>query len=56
MKTDSVPTQWLLDNLKTDYKVIYVGDASMHRRSGHVRNPVPWVFVWTDQYAGSVMK
>ena len=29
LKTDSVPTQWLLDNLKTDYKVIYVGDASM---------------------------
>ena len=29
LKKDSVPTQWLLDNLKPEYKVIYVGDASM---------------------------
>ena len=28
-KEDSIPTKWLIDNLKPEYKVIFVGDASM---------------------------
>lgn len=28
-KDESVPTSWLINNLKSDYKVIFVGDASM---------------------------
>lgn len=29
LRTDAVPTQWVLDNLSGDWKVIFVGDAQM---------------------------